>query len=103
MALQKPEETSRGLVLPTEPRILEYPKQNNNKGSVYGKISAYQELWNFVEVLRCENHNSEGNMKNFKIKNDVITQVHSNIIKQLKSLGCEVEDLNESEEINGSR
>ena len=98
MSTQKPEETSRGLVLPTEPRILEYPKQNNNKGSVYGKISAYQELWNFVEILRCENHNSETNINHYKIKNDLITKVHTNIIKQLELLDCDVTDLNESEE-----
>ena len=97
MNIKQAKETSRGLVLPTEPRTLEYPKQNNNKGSVYGKISAYQELWNFVEVLRCENHNSEENIEHYKIKNDVITQVHSNIIKELKSLGCEVEDLEADE------
>jgi len=98
MNLQKPEETSRGLVLPTEPRILEYLKQNNNKDSVYGKILAYQELWNFVEILRYENHNSETNINHYKIKNDLITKVLTNIIKQLELLDCDVTDLNESEE-----
>jgi len=97
MNIKQAKETSRGLVLPTEPRTLEYPKQNNNKGSVYGKILAYKELWNFIEVLRCENHNSEANINHYKIKKDIITQVHSNIIENLESLGCEVEDLNENE------
>ena len=86
MATQKP-----------QPWILTFTKPDNIRGSVHGKISAYQELWNFVEVLRCENHNSEENIEHYKIKNDVITQVHSNIIKELKSLGCEVEDLEADE------
>ena len=70
------------------PRELTFTKPQNIRGSVHGKITAYQELWNFVEVLRCENHNDEENIEHYKIKNDVITQVNSNIINELKSLGC---------------
>lgn len=72
----------------TEPRQLMYIKPDNIRGSIHGKITAYQELWNFVEMLRYNNHNLEKNINHYKIRNDVITQVNSNIINELKSLGC---------------
>ena len=71
-----------------QPRILTFTKPDNIRGSVHGKITAYQELWNFVEMLRYNNHNLEKNINHYKIRNDVITQVNSNIICELKSLGC---------------
>ena len=78
---------SRGLVIPTEPRTLEYPKQNNNKGSVYGKISAYQELWDYAELHRYK-ISLEGNeiMLELAYTNAVNTQNY--IIDRLKELKC---------------
>ena len=71
-----------------EPRQLMYIKPDNIRGSIHGKITAYQELWNFVEMIRYNNHNLEKNINHYKLRNDVITQVNSNIINELKSLGC---------------
>ena len=39
------------------PIELTFTKPDNIKGSVHGKISAYNEVWNYVESLRYNNHN----------------------------------------------
>ena len=40
-----------------QPRILTFTKPDNIRGSVHGKISAYQELWNYVELRRHKKGN----------------------------------------------
>ena len=49
-----------------QPRILTFTKPDNIRGSVHGKITAYQELWNYVEILRYTNHNHEKNINIYK-------------------------------------
>ena len=71
-----------------EPRILTFTKPDNIRGSVHGKISAYNELWNYVEAIRYNNHNLEKNPIIYKAKNDVLNPIFENIINELKSLGC---------------
>ena len=70
-----------------EPRILTFTKPDNIRGSVHGKISAYQELWNYVE-LRRHKISLEGNevMLELAYTNAVNTQKY--IIARLKELKC---------------
>ena len=71
-----------------EPRILTFTKPDNIRGSIHGKISAYQELWNYVESLRYNNHNLEKNLIIYKAKNNVLNPIFAYILWELKSLGC---------------
>ena len=77
MATQKP-----------QPRILTFTKPDNIRGSVHGKISAYQDICNFTESLRYNNYNREKDKIKFNARNSILLQISSNIIYELKSLGC---------------
>jgi hypothetical protein len=84
----------------TLPRILTFTKPDNIQGSVrypsvktillqlHGKISAYQEIWNYTEMLRYNNYNLEKDKIKFNARNSVLIQINANIINELKSLGC---------------
>jgi hypothetical protein len=71
-----------------EPRILTFTKPDNIRGSIHGKISAYQEIWNYTEMIRYNNYNLEKDKIKFNARNSVLTQIHANIINELQSLGC---------------
>ena len=71
-----------------EPRILTFTKPDNIRGSVHGKITAYQEIWNYTEMLRYNNYNLEKDKIKFNARNSVLIQINANIINELKSLGC---------------
>ena len=71
-----------------QPRILTFTKPDNIRGSVHGKITAYQELWNYVESLRYNNHNLEKDPIIYKARNSILNPIFSNILCELKSLGC---------------
>ena len=72
----------------TLPRILTFTKPDNIRGSVHGKITAYQEIWNYTEMLRYNNYNLEKDKIKFNARNSVLIQINANIINELKSLGC---------------
>ena len=72
----------------TRPRQLLYTKPDNIRGSIHGKITAYSEMWNFIELLRHNNKNLEKEKAKFKIRNDILTPINSYVINELISLGC---------------
>ena len=71
-----------------EPRILTFTRPDSIRGSVHGKITAYQEIWNYTEMLRYNNYNLEKDKIKFNARNSVLIQINANIINELKSLGC---------------
>ena len=71
----------------TEPRQLLFDKPDNITNYTHGSISTYRDLWNFIESLRYNNHKI-GDAFGYESRLDVITQVNSNIINELKTLGC---------------
>ena len=76
MATQKP-----------EPRILTFTKPDNIKGSVHGKISAYQEIWNIVEKQRHKIF-MDKNVLNYNTAYNNACNIQFEIRDKLKELGC---------------
>tara|TARA_Y100000296_G_C5034674_1_gene186647 strand:- start:39 stop:308 length:270 start_codon:yes stop_codon:yes gene_type:complete len=70
-----------------EPRILTFTKPDNIKGSVHGKISAYQEIWNIVEEQRHKIF-MDKNMLKYGLAYNNTTRLQFEIRDKLKNLGC---------------
>ena len=70
-----------------QPRILTFTKPDNIRGSVHGKISAYNELWNYVELQRYSIF-MDKNMLNYGLAYNNAHRTQTFIIDKLKSLGC---------------
>ena len=69
------------------PRELTFTKPQNIRGSVHGKITAYQEIWNIVEKQRYKiSLNGNEVMLELAYNNAVNTQLY--IKDRLKELGC---------------
>ena len=72
-----------------EPRILTFTKPQNIRGSVHGKITAYQELWGLVEKQRYRVFIAGTDLQlkhGLAYNNAVNTQLY--IKDRLKELGC---------------
>ena len=70
-----------------QPRILTFTKPDNIRGSVHGKISAYQEIWNIVEKQRYKIF-MDKNVLNYNLAYNNSTRIQFEIIEKLKGLGC---------------
>ena len=70
-----------------QPRILIFTKPDNIRGSVHGKISAYQEIWNIVEKQRYKIF-MDKNVLNYNLAYNNSTRIQFEIIEKLKGLGC---------------
>ena len=76
------------------PRELTFTKPQNIRGSVHGKITAYQELWNYAELHRYKIFMDKDNLEyGLAYNNAVNTQNY--IIDRLKELGCNNISFNE--------
>ena len=70
-----------------QPRILTFTKPDNIRGSVHGKISEYQEIWNIVEEQRHKIF-MDKNMLNYGLAYNNSTRIQFEIRDKLKGLGC---------------
>ena len=70
-----------------EPRILTFTKPDNIRGSVHGKITAYQEIWNIVEEQRHKIF-MDKNMLKYGLAYNNTTRLQFEIRDKLKNLGC---------------
>jgi len=70
-----------------EPRILTFTKPQNIRGSVHGKITAYQEIWNIVEEQRHKIF-MDKNMLKYGLAYNNTTRLQFEIRDKLKNLGC---------------
>ena len=69
------------------PRELTFTKPQNIRGSVHGKISAYQEIWNIVEEQRHKIF-MDKNMLKYGLAYNNTTRLQFEIRDKLKNLGC---------------
>ena len=70
-----------------EPRILIFTRPDNIRGSIHGKITAYQEIWNIVEKQRHKIF-IDKNVLNYNLAYNNSTRIQFEIIEKLKGLGC---------------
>ena len=70
-----------------QPRILTFTKPDNIRGSVHGKITAYQEIWNIVEKQRYKIF-MDKNVLNYNLAYNNSTRIQFEIREKLKELGC---------------
>ena len=70
-----------------QPRILTFTKPDNIRGSVHGKITAYQEIWNIVEEQRHKIF-MDKNMLKYGLAYNNTTRLQFEIRDKLKNLGC---------------
>ena len=70
-----------------EPRILTFTKPQNIRGSVHGKITAYQEIWNIVEKQRHKIF-MDKNVLNYNTAYNNACNIQFEIREKLKGLGC---------------
>ena len=68
-------------------RILTFTKPDNIRGSVHGKISAYQDIWNIVEEQRHKIF-IDKNVLNYNLAYNNSTSIQFEIRDKLKELGC---------------
>jgi hypothetical protein len=70
-----------------QPRILTFTKPDNIRGSVHGKISAYNELWDYAEMHRFRIFMDKDNLE-YGLAYHNATNTQSYIIDRLKELKC---------------
>ena len=68
-------------------RTLTFTRPNNIRGSVHGKISAYQELWDYAELHRYK-ISLEGNEIMLELAHTNAVNTQNYIIDRLKELKC---------------
>ena len=76
------------------PRELTFTKPQNIRGSVHGKITAYQELWNYAELHRYKIFMDKDNLEYCLAYNNAVN-TQNYIIDRLKELGCNNISFNE--------